>query len=258
MKKTKTLINLIKDKVDTLPPEQSFLSDLKATVSACNPPRKRSAHVKPSSLNCLRLIYFDKIQAPIDAYITEYSSQRICETGTNSHEAIQYYVTQMKVHGKDCTYIDVEQFVKERGLTYLEIKRKSGFETHLYDTRYDISFLCDGIILYKGNYYILEIKTETDLKGMDREGADPSHRRQSICYSLSLGINKVMWLYEERNFCVPKTFLTTVTEQERVQLIMDLEFVEQCVKDLNPPPKCTSRKYCQYCNYKTICKQFRE
>lgn len=256
--KTRTLISLIKDKVETLPPEQSFLADLKDTVSACNPPRKRSAHTKPSSLHCLRQIYFDKIQAPIDASVTEYSSARICETGTNSHEAIQYYVVQMAEKGKDCKYIDVAEFVKQRGLNYLEIKRKSGYETHLYDTRYDISFLCDGIILYKGKYYILEIKTENDSKGIYREEADPYHKLQSVSYSLSLGIDDVMWLYEERNFCVPKTFHTIVTEQDRVKLIMDLELVEQAVKDMTPPPKCTSRKTCQYCSYHTICSQYRK
>jgi CRISPR/Cas system-associated exonuclease Cas4 (RecB family) len=254
--KTKTLLNLIKDKVDTLPPEQSFLSDLKATVSACNPRRPGSKSFKPSSLHCARQNYFVKIDAPLDASLPDYSGQRICESGSSSHEAIQYYVSQMQSHGKPCKWVDVETYIKEKGLTYLEVRHKGKFETKLYDTRYDLSFLCDGIIWYKGKYYILEIKTETDSKGLYREEADAYHKNQSVCYSLSLQINDIMWVYEERNFCVPKTFHTVVTEEDRVKLIMFFEEVLQAVKELKPPQKCNSRKTCEYCGYKGVCRQY--
>ena len=254
----KTLINLIKTKIDVLPPEESFLVDLKATVSASNPPGKRSSHFKPSSMQCKRIMYFDRIQAPIDIGYAEYSGVRICETGSNSHENIQRYVSLMTKFGKPCEFIDVETYVKEHNLEYLKIRNKKQYETHLLDTRYDISFLCDGIIRYKNNYYILEIKTETDDKGFNRIGAAEEHRFQSVSYSLSLKINDIMWLYEERNFCSPKTFHTTVTDEERLALIQRIEEVEQCVKDITPPEKCGNRKVCQYCCYKTICKQHRD
>lgn len=253
----KLLLSLIQDKMEMLPVEQSFLVDLKATVSACNPIRPHSTHFKPSSLHCARQCYFDKIQAPMDAAINEYSPTRICETGSDSHERIQYYVSQMERFGKDCKFIDVETYIKEHKLDYLQVISKKTYETKLYDTRYDLSFLCDGIILYKGKYYILEIKTETDNKGMYRDSADPGHTNQSIAYSLSLGINDVIWVYEERNFCVPKTFHTTITEEQRVKLIMFFETVEQAVKDMHPPMKCTSRKYCEYCHYKTECRRYK-
>ena len=256
MAKIKTLLNLIKDKVETLPPEQSFLADLKATVSACNPHRKGSKSFKPSSLQCARQNYFVKIDAPLDACMPDYSGQRICETGSSSHESIQYYVSQMQKHGKPCEWVDVETYIRDHGLTYLEIRGKKDFETKLYDTRYDISFLCDGIIRYKGKCYILEIKTETDSKGLYREEADMYHKNQSVAYSLALKINDVMWIYEERNFCVPKTFHTVVTEEDRVKLIMFFEEVLQAVKDMKPPKKCTSRKTCEYCRYKSICRQY--
>lgn len=253
----KVLLSLIKDKVETLPVEQSFLVDLKATVSACNPPRRRSKSFKPSSLNCARQVYFDKIEAPMDSKLTDYSDARISETGTNSHENIQNYVSQMIKYGKDCEFVDVETYVKEHKLDYLEIKSKKQFETKLYDTRYDLSFLCDGIIKYKGKYYILEIKTETDNKGIYRDSADPHHTNQSVAYSLALGINDIMWLYEERNFCVPKTFHTVVTQEQRAKLLMFFETVEQAVKDMKPPVKCNSAKTCNFCMYKQECRKYK-
>lgn len=255
---SKTLLNLIKTKMEILPAEESFLVDLKATLTAANPPKSRSTHVKPSSLNCMRIMYFDKIQASIDAGVAEWNGVRICETGSNSHENIQRYVSLMSKFGKQCEFIDVEQYIKENNLDYLRVKSKKQYETHLYDTRYDISFLCDGLIKYRGQYYILEIKTETDDKGFNRNCADEFHKLQSVAYSLCLKIDKIMWLYEERNFCSPKTFITTVTDEDRLQLIQRIETVEQAVKDMKPPEKCGQRKTCQYCCYKSECKKFRD
>lgn len=254
----KTLLNLIKTKIDVLPPEESFLVDLKATVSADNPPRKRSSHYKPSSLNCMRVMYFDRTQALVDTGYAEYSGIRICETGSNSHENIQRYISHMAKYGKPCEWIDPEKYAKENGLDYLRVTNKKEFETHFIDTRYDLSFLCDGIIRYKGKLYIFEAKTETDDKGLNREEASPEHRYQSYAYSLSLKISDIMWLYEERNFCMPKTFHTTVTDENRLELVRRIEYVDQCVKDMKVPEKCNSRKTCNYCCYKTECKKYPE
>lgn len=253
----KTLMSLINTKVEELSVEQSFLNDLKSTVAKLNPTKPSSKNYRPSALNCLRLMYFDKIQAPKDVEVCDYSSARIPETGTASHEAIQGYVSKMQECGFDCEWIDVEKYITEQKLDYLQVKSKKEFETHLFDTRYGISFLCDGIIKYKGKYYILEIKTETDFKGANREEADPSHRKQSICYALCLGIRDILWLYEERNFCIPKTFHTTVSDEEISDLLLIFETVENAVKELVPPPKPESKKYCQYCSYCTECKKWK-
>lgn len=253
----KTLMSLINNKVASLPVEESFLMDLKTTVAKMNPQRPSSTHYKPSSLNCMRLMYFDKIQATKDTGVCEYSEARIPETGTASHEAIQYYVSKMQNCGIDCVWIDVEEYIKGNNLDYLEIKSKKQFETKLYDTRYDISFMCDGIIKYKSKYYILEIKTETDFKGSNRDSADENHRKQSVCYSLCLGINDILWLYEERNFCTPKTFHTVVTEQEKADLLLIFETVENAVKEMIPPEKPQVKKCCQYCAYTGECKKWK-
>lgn len=257
MSSMKTLMSLIGAKVDTLSVEESFLMDLKATVSKLNPTRPSSPYYKPSSLNCMRLMYFDKIQAPKDNSVCDYSDARIPETGTASHESIQYYVSEMKNCGYDCEWVDIESYIKENNLSYLEVKSKKKFETKLFDTRYGISFLCDGVIKYKGKYYILEIKTETDFKGSNRDSADENHRRQSVCYSLCLGIKDIIWLYEERNYCTPKTFHTTVSNEEISELLLVFETVENAVKEMIPPRKPESKKFCQYCAYTGECKKWK-
>ena len=257
MSNTKTLMSLIGAKIQEQKPEEAFLQDLEKTVAKLNPTKPSSTHFKPSSLNCMRLMYFDKIQAPKDIKVTDYSGVRIPETGTASHESIQHYVSKMKECGIDCEWVDVEKYVKEHNLDYLVVKNKKEFETHLLDTRYDVSFLCDGIIKYKGKYYILEIKTETEMLGMKRENADEKHRQQSVCYALCLGINDIMWLYEERNYCIPKTFHTIVTDVEKYELIEKFAIVNQAVENKVPPEKTKMKRCCNYCSYYNLCKKYK-
>lgn len=252
----KTLMSLIDNKVASLPPEEAFLIDLKTTVARCNPDRPSSPYYKPSSLGCMRIMYFDAIQAPHDPSVPDYNGVRICETGSASHESIQGYVSRMREAGIDCDYVDVGDYVRDHHLDYLIIKNKRGFETKLFDTRYNLSFLCDGIIKYKGKYFILEIKTETDSKGFNRKEADPVHINQVTAYSLSLQLNDVMWIYEERNFCEPKVYHSVITDDMRTALIMRIETVDQAVKDMIPPEKPTSGKWCNYCAYKSLCRKY--
>ena len=92
--KARTLLSMVKSAVEVLPDNESFLLDLKSTVAMLNPDREPSQAFKPSSMNCLRLCYFDMVKAPRDISITEYSGVRIPETGSASHESIQKYVSK--------------------------------------------------------------------------------------------------------------------------------------------------------------------
>lgn len=249
----KTLFSMITSKIEEMDPEDSFLLELKQTVQKCNPPQKGSNYYKPSSMNCDRCMYYIRKDTEPDDVLPSYNSVRITESGTTSHERIQYYVSQMRDKGYDCDWIDPEWYARNKKLDYLEVRDKKEFETKFLDTRYNISFLCDGIIRYKNKYYILEIKTETDYKNMNRREADEKHRNQSRCYSLSLGIDDIMWIYESRNICNPQVFHTKVTPEERSEIIMRIEYVDDCVKNNILPEKTTESKNCQYCDYRGTC-----
>ena len=252
-----TLSDKIKSSVSEVPVEQEFLDSLKRVVVLENKPRPRSPYFKPSSLNCARLMYFDCIQAQQDNKDEDYSGIRICETGSNSHENLQRYCSELKKYNTNFEYYDVERYVKEHKLDYLEIKDKIGYEVKLFDTRYNISFLCDGILKYDtGNgiikWYIVEFKTESDRTGVYRDQVNPKHILQSVSYSLSLQISDIIWLYEERNYCVPKVFHTYVTQEQRNNLVELFNYVNQCVVNKVPPQKVSDTD-CNYCCYKKVC-----
>lgn len=256
----KTLMSLIKSKKEELPIEQSFLNDFKQTIISLNPPRKPSKTFKPSSMNCSRNMYFQITGAEVDSVVADPGNVRVCESGSASHEKIQYYVSKMQECGFDCEWIDVEKYLEEKHdqgkLLSTKVIRKKEYETHCFNDFYNISFLCDGVIKYKGNYYILEIKTEIDNKGLYRTEADDKHRRQSICYSLCLGIDDILWYYEDRNYCTAKPFLTHNTDKDKQEIIELIEGVNQAVINQLPPDKTENKRLCAYCPYKTECKKW--
>lgn len=168
--------------------EEAFLSDLKRSIelTAIKESRPPSQTYKPSSMNCIRSMYY-QVTGAESQDTPNFTNVGICNSGSDIHERIQSAVSKMKDNGMDCEYVDVRAFVESRNLEDIEIKEQNGFETKLYNKRYNISFMCDGIIRYRSKYYILELKTEASFKFQTRAEVDPKHYNQGIAYSLSTG-----------------------------------------------------------------------
>lgn len=238
----------------------SFLADLNRCISLMDKEEhsgKPSPTYKPSSLQCIRNMYYQVTEANPDEEETSPDLVGICQSGSDRHERIQYAVSKMKDFGMDCEYIDVETFVKQRGLTDLQVVGKQGFETKLVHKKYNLRFLCDGIIKYQGKYYILEIKTEHSYKWVDRNGVDPKHYNQATAYSLCFKLDDVMFLYESRDVCSKKPYLHHVTQSMRSDLIEKIQRCDEYKEKHIPPPRPLNlpKKICAYCSYKSQCKR---
>lgn len=255
----KNVCRLIETAKETLAPEQNFLNDLKRSIelSADKDKRVPSKTYKPSGMNCIRASYYQIMGAESDESSSNYSMIGICNSGTDIHVRIQTAVEQMKDNSMDCEYIDVAEFVKQRNLDYLDIVSKSGMETKLYHNKYNMSFMCDGIIRYKGRYYILELKTESSYKFTNRKDVDPSHYNQATAYSLAFGLNQVLFVYINRDVLDMKAFMFNVTDEMKQNLIGYIEECDYYVKRMITPPKSdnVSKKSCTYCAYKTQCRK---
>jgi hypothetical protein len=255
----KSVCRLIDVANTQLPVEQSFLADLKRSIELVSEKevRKPSQTYKPSSMNCIRNMYYQRIGADGDPYRASYCSVGICNSGSDIHIRIQTAVENMKECGIDCEYIDVADYVKSRNLDYLEIVSKQGMETKLFHKDLHMSFLCDGIIRYKGQYYVLEIKTETSFKWNNRTSVDPSHYRQGTSYSVAFGLPKVIFVYVNRDMLDMKSFMFIPTNEMKEDLVGTIEDCEGYVQRLVCPPKPddVSKKTCEYCGYKTRCRK---
>ena len=247
-----------------------FLNGLTYTIEKLNQDNKHmpSATFSPSSMKCDRQMIYKLLSVPIDDKKDSYQLVGICENGTARHECIQSYVNKMKDAGIDCEYINVAEYVREHKLP-LKIGKESNFidefETHLYTRHdlggdnpfpYDSSFLCDGIIKLKDKYFILEIKTQASMKAMRQTDVQEDHKAQATAYSLFLGINDVMFLYEDRDLLGKKCFIYSPTEEEKNnlqdRLLKDWAMYKNNIVCAKPN---LDRKVCQFCNYKKECRK---
>ena len=240
------------------PIEEAFLSDLKRSIEITEESTwgaLPSKTFKPSSMQCPRNSYYQIVGASTDVGQASYNMVGICNSGSDIHVRIQTAIIGMKKNGMDCEWVDVEKFVKRRELNDLVIRSKTDTETKLLNTKYNISFMCDGIIKYKNKYYIVELKTETANKWYSRQEVDPKHYNQAIAYSLSFKLNDVLFVYISRDMLDMKCYHYVVTDDMRNSLVGYIEDVNKYVKIQSPPPKIDSKRICQYCNYSQQCKK---
>jgi len=261
----KNICRLIDEAEREIPVEVSFLNDLERSIELQDKKNSRvpSQTYKPSSMTCIRNMYFQVTGAEQDETETPYTLVGICNSGSDIHQRIQMAVTEMKSNGMDCEYMNVAEYVMSRELKDIEIREESNFllgnyETKLYHKGLNISFLCDGIIKYKSKYYILELKTESTSKFMDRKGVDPKHYMQGTAYSTIFGIDSVIFVYINRDVLSMKSYMFTPTDEQRADFLGRISTCDTYVAEGKVPPKPENAgpRLCNYCAYKNICKQY--
>ena len=259
----KSVLKLIDAVKEEIPVEQSFLNDLCRSIEmdAKASQRLPSKTYKPSSMNCIRNMFYQVTGHPQDESETSYALVGICNSGTDIHKRVQDAVLQMKKYGMDCEYINVADFVRTRNLEYLTIVSEPNptvgdYETKLYHNNLKLSFLCDGIIKYKDKYYILELKTESAYKWQSRTGVDPKHFAQGTSYSIAFNIPNVIFVYISRDVLSMKSYMFTPTDEMKEELLGKISECDNYVKKntLPPIPENISKSVCEYCNYRASCK----
>lgn len=259
MSSLKRLAKLVKNLTEQKEPHDDFLFMLNDTISRSQERRKPSQTFKPSSLGgCHRRIYFEIIGAPIDEGAPEDASMvGIGESGTARHEALQAYVQKMKDMGHDCEWIDVEEFLQRRPVQGSRVVSKRGNETKVFNDILNLSFMCDGIIKLRGVYYVLEIKTETSFKYQGRTQPAEKHFYQASCYSVGLGVDRVIFLYENRDVCTKKAFYVEVTDEMKHDKVVHVIETVNSYKDRGEvPPMTTVKSECKYCPFQGECKKY--
>lgn len=258
----KSVCRLIESVNTVQPAEQQFLEDLKRSIELTDAKNGRlpSQTYKPSSMHCIRNMYYQVTGAEFKSD-SSYTLIGICNSGSDAHQRVQQAVIDMKSNDIDCEYVNVADYVRSRNLDHLEIVKEPDFEhgdyeTKLYHKTMNMSFLCDGIIRYKGKYYILELKTESVYKWVPRNGVNPEHYNQGTAYSVALGIDDVLFIYINRDSSAMKSFMFTPTSEMKKMLLDRIKKCDEYVnsKTLPPIPEDVTKKTCEYCNYKHLCK----
>jgi CRISPR/Cas system-associated exonuclease Cas4 (RecB family) len=246
-----------------LPLEVMFLNSLEQTITLENTkPNKSSTYYKPSSMNCLRNMYYG-VKGALKGDILEPMKTNvigICESGTDRHKRIQSYITKMNEKGFSWEYLDVAKYIEENKLTHLEVKEnyhkdeEDNFETLLVDKELNMILSMDGLLKYNGTEIIgFEYKTESDSTWVNRTDINEDHKNQAFAYASRLGIDRIIFVYENRNNCFKKSYMLNITKENKDYIINRVNDCEKYVKNNTLPPKTDNKKTCYFCKYKDIC-----
>ncbi|MFW6017165.1 MAG: hypothetical protein ACOCRK_12060, partial [bacterium] len=111
----------------------------------------------------------------------------------------------------------------------------------------------DGLLRVRDREMIAEIKTDDTHRWQNRRQISKWHKVQGYCYSLSLQVPYVLYIYEERNEFKLKYFEEKITDEQRQKVIDIISKVESYVDKNKLPVKDLSS--CKFCKYKEICSQ---
>lgn len=207
----------------------------------------------PSSFRCDRINWFrlrgvqpDSIKEP-DKLL-----RFTADVGTSIHELIQ---SRLSANMGD-NWLNVDDYIKAKQLDYDYDVTTKGYETLVEIRRpYPVRFAVDGLLNFKGNIYLLEIKTSEYSSFQDLIRPKDRHVDQIKCYCTLLDIKKALVFYVDRQYGGTKCFEMSVSDSEKneVRSKMDniMKLADACIAP-EPLPKgdvnCTS-SMCPY--YKT-------
>lgn len=254
----KSLAKLINNatKIKTEPEE--FLSMYNEAVKRGMRDRKPSPTYHPSSIGgCLRNLYFQLVQCELDPSSDKSPQlEEMGNSGTDRHDRIQTTISKMEKLGYPVEWVHIPTYLENFPELGTRVVAQHGMETLLANDIYNLSFKCDGLIRFKGKLYILEIKTEIEMKYISRFAPVDEHTFQANCYAMALGVQGILFLYENRNTCAKKPYILEASPIIMDQIRDKINVCDEHVSKKVVPPKQDSTSNCKYCSYKVECKKW--
>ena len=210
----------------------------------------------PSSFRCPRISWFRlRGVQPDTATVTDRTLEFTAEIGTACHEIIQRNLKEVL---KD-DWIDVKWYLDSIKPDYSYTVEQDGYETKIEIDSPPVRFACDGIIRWKGEFYLLEIKTSEYASFDELTDPKPQHEDQIKFYCTLLGISKVLVLYQDRQYGGLKCYEVVVTEQDKQAVRDRIKYVQDMVEANIAPerlPRDDSWCTAAHCPYYKKCKQW--
>ena len=210
----------------------------------------------PSSFRCPRLSWFRlRGVTPDSISVPDKTMDFIARIGTACHEYIQKDLKELFQEN----WIPVSEYLKKFPINHEYKLTENGLETQIEFLDIPIRFACDGIIYYKGQYYLLEIKTSEFSTFKDMYKTKDEHIDQIRCYAALLNISHVLVLYQERQYGALKCYELTISDTDKSAVYRLMDYVLEMV-DANLPPErlpsgdawCSSSR----CKYYKKCKEW--
>lgn len=236
-------------------PENKFIESFRRAITASRPAYKPSKWYKPSGVGgCKRKMYYERIGEPLQDNAS-FALTGIGDSGTDRHERLQAAAAWLSENDKTgfFKWHNVGEYLDAHpveGTWHEGAKSKNAFETYCRNELLQLSFFADGLVTLDGEDMIFEIKTESMFKFGKHDEPWEEHKYQATCYALSLGVDKVLFLYENRDNCENKAFIFEVTEEWKQRVVDKIADVEDHVLRREPPEEKCGKAWCPYCKKK--------
>ena len=215
--------------------------------------------LSPSGMGCQRAAAFKLSGAWGKEEEETYESILAAEMGTFIHEHIQKFMRSSPI------WVDVEKFVKDRpelGISINPHQKHEGeisllFSGYRNGTKVSppFSFQCDGIVFIDNEYYIVEIKSESETAWQARTAPNPKHADQATGYAFLYGIRNILWVYASRESygAHRKIYYQQVDERKIASFVETAQKIGKAVEEdsIKLLPKA---KDCRWCAFAPICK----
>ena len=179
------------------------------------------------------------------------------DIGTACHRIIQ---NNLRAILKD-DWIDVGEYLAQLqpDYAYEVTKDDDGIESQVCIFDPPIRFACDGIVIYNGITYLLEIKTSELSSWQTLTTAKLEHVDQVKAYSALLKLPNVLMIYQERQYGGLKCFELKVPQSAWDDTFHRFSTVMDCVKtNIAPEGLPVGDKWCtpSYCPYYKKCQEY--
>lgn len=225
-----------------------------------------SKNISPSKLYCPAYEAFKLTGVPMAGQEESFETRGYAEAGNSRHQTIQKFLKD----NPEVEWVDPGKYIEENNLPFVvhiksdlrnfmerfpevsveEAREITGdYEVNLIHKTQPLSFQLDGLIKYRGEYYIVEIKT---VSKKDLSSAPlTKHQWQGKCYSFLLKVPKVCWVYESREDFKIKVAVQLVENEEHQQVRNRLNSI---ILNKEHPEKLTrNTDKCKYCRYFRHC-----
>lgn len=157
---------------------------------------------------------------------------------------------------KQLNQLNLDKSVIDDTIKALYQKEVLGFkdtEWKFYNHNYNISGMVDGVVEVFGEPVMWEFKT---IKPDDFKFLREPHKKyleQGAMYSLCLGIDKIIYHYEDKGNQDYKVYFYEFTDEHRKWVLDKMQRIDECVEGITLPEKNPSQWECNWCEYKDIC-----
>ena len=231
---------------------------------------------------CERKLVLEYLEAPFeeDMKFTDANGHRIFHNGHGVHERLQKYLAGLGEYTKGkCVLIG--RWKCKCGATYgyrpAKSKKKlndfwvprpekctscgrSGRHLEYKEADIEIPELrikgkMDGVINWKGEQWIIEIKSMNPYQYAKLLAPPDYYLPQSEIYQLASGIHKMIWIFEDKATQQQREFITQ-HNYKNIEKIMGLVArTNACIDAKTLPGKYKDNRSCKACEYKAICDQ---